>query len=69
MPNVFLDITPVWEKKQQAMAVFASQSYLRQYYSERAAHRANHARRIAGYKDIERAEAFQRVLPQVVRSL
>ncbi len=69
VPNVFLDITPVWEKKQQAMAVFASQSYLRQYYSERAAHRANHARRIAGYKDIEQAEAFQRVLPQVVRSL
>lgn len=69
VPNVFLDITPVWEKKQQAMAVFASQSYLRQYYSERAAHRANHARRIAGYKDIQQAEAFQRVLPQVVRSL
>ncbi|RDI94800.1 PIG-L family deacetylase [Meiothermus sp. QL-1] len=69
VPTVFLDITPVWEKKLKAMEAFASQVYLRQYYSERAAHRANHARRIAGYKDIERAEAFQRMLPQVVRSL
>ncbi|WP_276958839.1 PIG-L deacetylase family protein [Allomeiothermus silvanus] len=69
VPTLFLDITPVWEKKQKAMEAFASQGYLRQYYSERAAHRANHARRIAGHKNIERAEAFQRVLPQVVRSL
>jgi 4-oxalomesaconate hydratase len=69
VPNVFLDITPVWERKQQAMAAMAAQDYLRQYYSERAEHRANHARRIAGYKDIQRAEAFVRLLPQVVRSL
>lgn len=69
VPNLFLDITPVWEKKQKAMEVFASQRYLQRYYTERAEHRANHARRISGLKDIERTEAFQRVLPQVVRSL
>ncbi|WP_114314085.1 PIG-L deacetylase family protein [Thermus caldifontis] len=69
VPNVFLDITPVWEKKLAAMEVFASQAYLRKYYSERAEHRANHARRISGLADIKRAEAFQRVIPQVVRSL
>jgi len=69
VPNLFLDITPVWEKKLKAMEVFASQAYLRRYYAERAEHRANHARRISGLKDIEKAEAFQRVLPQVVRSL
>lgn len=69
VPNVFLDITPVWEKKLAAMEVFASQAYLQRYYAERAEHRANHARRISGLKDIARAEAFQRVLPQVVRSL
>lgn len=69
VPNVFLDITPVWERKERAMAAMAAQGYLRQYYSERATHRANHARRIAGYADIRYAEAFQRVLPQVVRSL
>jgi len=69
VPNLFLDITSVWEKKLKAMEVFASQAYLRRYYAERAEHRANHARRISGLKDIEKAEAFQRVLPQVVRSL
>jgi 4-oxalomesaconate hydratase len=51
------------------MRVFASQAYLVQYYSQRAEHRANHARRVSGLKDIERAEAFQRVLPQVLRIL
>lgn len=69
LPNVFLDITPVWERKLAAMKVFDSQVYLQRYYAERAEHRANHARRISGLKDIVRAEAFQRVLPQVVRSL
>ncbi|GAA6756199.1 PIG-L family deacetylase [Thermus thalpophilus] len=69
VPNLFLDITPVWEKKRAAMEVFASQKYLQRYYAERAEHRANHARRISGLKDIEKAEAFQRVLPQVVRGL
>lgn len=69
VPNLFLDITPVWEKKLKAMEIFASQSYLQRYYAERAEHRANHARRISGRKDIERAEAFQRVLPQVVDRL
>ncbi|GAA6751512.1 PIG-L deacetylase family protein [Thermus antranikianii] len=69
VPNVFLDITPVWEKKLAAMEVFTSQAYLQKYYAERAEHRANHARRISGLADIKRAEAFQRVLPQVVRSL
>jgi len=69
VPNVFVDITPVWPQKQQAMAAMAAQAYLQQYYAERAAHRANHARRIRGHKGIERAEAFQRVLPQVVHDL
>lgn len=69
VPNLFLDITPVWEKKLKAMEVFASQAYLQRYYAERAEHRANHARRISGRKGIERAEAFQRVLPQVVDRL
>jgi len=69
MPNTFLDITPVFEQKQQAMAAMGAQEYLRQYYTERAAHRANHARRISGAKDILHAEAFMRVLPHVVSAL
>lgn len=68
-PNTFLDITPVFEKKQQAMAVMASQQYLQSYYAELASRRANHARRISGRKEIRYAEAFQRVLPLVTDTL
>ena len=68
-PTTFLDITPVWEKKVAAMEAMGAQSYLRQYYSERAEHRANHARRVSGRSDIRYAEAFQRELPVVVDAL
>jgi 4-oxalomesaconate hydratase len=69
VPTTFLDITPVWEKKVSAMEAMGAQAYLRQYYSERAEHRANHARRISGRSDIRYAEAFQRELPVVVDAL
>ena len=69
MPTTFLDITPVWEQKLAAMEAMGAQEYLRQYYTERAGHRANHARRISGRSDIRYAEAFQRELPQVVDAL
>ena len=69
MPTTFLDITPVWEKKVAAMEAMGAQSYLRQYYTERAGQRANHARRICGRTDIRYAEAFQRELPVVVDAL
>ncbi len=59
----------VHSQKQRAMKAMAAQEYLRQYYTERASHRANHARRIGGAKDITYAEAFQQVLPQVVKAL
>jgi 4-oxalomesaconate hydratase len=69
VPTAFLDITSVWNKKVAAMEAMGSQGYLRQYYSERAEHRANHARRISGRSDIRYAEAFQRELPVVVDAL
>lgn len=69
VPTTFLDITPVWDLKVAAMDALGAQSYLRQYYSERAEHRANHARRICGRSDIRYAEAFQREIPIVVDSL
>jgi 4-oxalomesaconate hydratase len=69
VPTTFLDITPVWERKVAAMEAMAAQQYLRQYYTERAGHRANHARRICGRSDIRYAEAFQREMPQVVDAL
>jgi 4-oxalomesaconate hydratase len=69
VPTTFLDITPVWERKTAAMEAMGAQGYLRQYYSERAEHRANHTRRISGRKDIRYAEAFQREIPIVVDAL
>jgi 4-oxalomesaconate hydratase len=69
VPTTFLDITPVWEKKVAAMEAMGAQAYLKQYYSERAEHRANHARRISGRGGIRYAEAFQRQLPVVVDAL
>lgn len=68
-PNTFLDITAVFDQKKAAMEQMGAQQYLREYYSQRAAHRANHARRISGRKDIQFAEAFQRVSPQVTSKL
>lgn len=69
VPTTFVDITAVFPQKQRAMDAMAAQQYLRQYYTEQAEHRANHARRASGKKDIRYAEAFQRVTPQVVAGL
>ncbi len=68
-PTTFVDITSVFAQKQRAMEAMAAQQYLRQYYTEQAEHRANHARRASGQQSIRYAEAFQRVLPQVVKAL
>jgi 4-oxalomesaconate hydratase len=66
MPNTFLDITPVFDKKKSAMECMGAQAYLREHYTQRASYRANHARRISGRKDIQFAEAFERVSPLVM---
>lgn len=68
-PNTFVNITPVMEMKLEAMAVMSAQSYLVDYYTELAARRGNHARRISGNQSVKYAEAHQRLLPWVVDSL
>lgn len=68
-PNTFVDITSVYEKKLAAMAEMKAQAYLQTYYAERAAHRGNHARRASGNQEVRYAEAFQRMIPQVVSEL
>jgi 4-oxalomesaconate hydratase len=69
VPTTFVDITAVFDRKVTAMAEMKAQRYLRTYYTQRAEHRANHARRISGRRDVQYAEAFQRVTPQVVEGL
>jgi 4-oxalomesaconate hydratase len=68
-PTVHVDITAVWDRKVAAMAEMEAQKYLQTYYDQRAEQRAHHARRASGNQDVRYAEAFQRVLPQVVSEL
>ena len=68
-PTTFVDITSVIERKKAAMAEMKAQQYLQTYYAQRAEQRANHARRASGDKSVQYAEAFQRVIPQVVSEL
>ena len=68
-PNTFVDITSVMEQKIKAMAVMKAQSYLKDYYTELASRRGNHARRISGKQEVKYAEAFQGMVPRVVASL
>ncbi len=68
-PTTFVDITAVYEAKRKAMAAMAAQQYLQTYYAQRAEQRGNHARRASGDQSVRYAEAFQRVIPQVVAGL
>jgi 4-oxalomesaconate hydratase len=68
-PNTFVDITGVMEAKLHAMSEMKAQKYLQTYYAQRADQRGNHARRSSGNQDIRQAEAFQRVIPNVVGEL
>jgi 4-oxalomesaconate hydratase len=69
MPNTFVDITTVIDRKRAAMAEMKSQKYLQTYYDQRAEQRGNHARRASGKQEIRYAEAFQRMIPQAVTEL
>ena len=69
VPTTFVDITPVIDQKEAAMAEMKAQEYLRSYYGQRAEQRGNHARRSSGNSAVRYAEAFQRVIPQVVSAL
>lgn len=68
-PTVYVDITPVFEQKLAAMKHMAAQQYLQEYYAQRAEQRGNHARKVSGNAAIRQAEAFQRLLPNVVGGL
>jgi 4-oxalomesaconate hydratase len=68
-PTTFVDITSVIDRKRAAMAEMKAQQYLQTYYAQRAEQRANHARRASGDSEVRFAEAFQRVIPQLVAEL
>jgi len=72
-PDVFLDITEVWDQKRAAIECMQGQEHLWNYYTNLAQNRANHFRRNsggqAGGKDAKYAEGFQSVFPRTVTSL
>lgn len=72
-PDVFLDITPVWDKKRAAIECMKGQEHLWDYYTNVAQNRGNHFRRNsggqAGGRDCRYAEGFQSVFPRTVDAL
>jgi 4-oxalomesaconate hydratase len=69
IPDTFIDISSVMDKKLAAMNCMGAQNYLKDYYAELASRRANHARRISGKKEIKFAEAHQSQVPRVTNSI
>ena len=68
-PEVLLDVTPVWDRKRQAMESMEAQAHLVEYYSDLSRRRGTQAVRNSGRKGITHAEAYQRVFPHVTDSL
>lgn len=64
-PDVFLDITSVFETKLRALRCFVSQSQLPGWYTELARRRAAQARGLTEDSAIEYAEAYKRFRPWV----
>ncbi len=73
MPDVLLDITEVWEQKLEAMQCMKGQKHLWDYYTDVAKRRGVQARRNSGpnlgLTTDAKAEAYQRVYPQVANEL
>ena len=73
VPDVLLDITPVWDRKREAMQVLAAQAHLVTYYTDLGHRRGTQAARNSGpnlgLPTEVFAEAYQRVYPQVTQEL
>ncbi|MEM1174566.1 MAG: PIG-L deacetylase family protein [Pseudomonadota bacterium] len=72
-PDVFLDISDVWDKKWAAIQCMQGQEHLWNYYRNAAENRANHFRRNSGGqsggKSAKYAEGFQSIYPRCVEVL
>jgi 4-oxalomesaconate hydratase len=65
-PDVYVDITGVWEIKLEALEAFRrAQGFLAPWYTQVAQRRAFQARSLSHRRNIAYAEAFERVLPWV----
>ncbi len=72
IPNTFLDITSVWDKKMEAIKCMAGQEHLWEYYTRVALQRGVQAKRnigITAARDIKYAEGYMRLTPAVTGEL
>lgn len=72
-PDVFLDITEVWDNKRAAIECMQGQQHLWDFYTNVAENRANHFRRNSGGqsggRNAKYAEGFQSIYPRTVDEL
>lgn len=72
-PDIFLDISEVWEQKRAAIECMKGQEHLWNFYTNVAENRGNHYRRNsggqAGGKVAKYAEGFQSVYPRTTELL
>ncbi len=72
-PNIFLDISDVWDKKRAAIECMQGQEHLWDFYTNVAENRGNHFRRNsggqAGGRAATHAEGFQAIFPSTVDEL
>jgi 4-oxalomesaconate hydratase len=67
-PDVFLDVTEVWEIKRRAFETMPAQEYMWDYYTRVALQRGLQAKRNSG-RDVTYAEGYQRLFPSVTDEL
>ena len=65
-PEVFLDISSVWETKRAAFQTMRAQEHLWEYYTRVGLQRGAQATRNSDFK-IQYAEAYQRIFPHVTQ--
>jgi 4-oxalomesaconate hydratase len=68
VPDVYLDIDPVFETKRRAFERMGAQEWLWDYWTRAALQRGNQAW-LNGGRKVTHAEAYQRLFPTVVSSL
>lgn len=72
-PDVFLDITEVWDQKRAAIECMQGQEHLWDFYTNVARNRANHFKRnsggMSGGRNTQYAEGFQSIYPRTVDEL
>lgn len=66
-PEVYLDITEVWDVKMEALKQFVTQRYLVDYHTMYGEYRGFHARSLGNLPDCRYAEPFRRYLPYAGR--